>query len=76
MAFDSPIRHDRRSPERAFTRRPLYAPHDLVTKVEERLRAVCAHVPAEEFRTLIQRIAHIQWKYDQRSHAEAITPFL
>jgi hypothetical protein len=65
-------RIDRRHPGRLYTRAPNYAPSELVQALSERLRTVCAHFPAEEFQHLIQRMAHVQWKYDRRNHPDSL----
>lgn len=64
---------DRRRPQRAFTRAPDYAPSDLVAQVADRLRPVCAHLPEAEFDALIRRIAHVQWKFDERGRGDALS---
>ena len=63
---------DRRHPERAYSRTANYAPPELVAQVSERLRKVCAHLPGDEFAELMQRIAHIQWKYDRRGDPDSL----
>jgi hypothetical protein len=37
----------------------------LEEKIAERLRSVCEHVPDEEFKRLIERMARVQRKYEQ-----------
>ena len=38
----------------------------LKEEIAQRLRTVCAGVPADEFAELVERIARIQRKYEQR----------
>ena len=64
---------DRRRPRRAFTRVPNYAPPDLVAEIADRLRPVCTHLSETEFTALVQRIAHIQWKFDERGRGDALS---
>jgi hypothetical protein len=63
---------DRRDSQRQSARVANYAPPELVTSIAERLRTVCGDFPDTEFRTLVEKIAHVQWKYDQRRDAEAL----
>ena len=35
----------------------------LVRRIAERVRPVCAHMPEREFRTLVERMARIEQKY-------------
>lgn len=37
------------------------------TSIAERIRAVCAHLPADEFDRLVERMAQIEIKYAARS---------
>ena len=39
-------------------------------EIADRLRSVCEHVPDEEFEQLVERIAHIQRKYEKQSGDE------
>jgi len=64
---------DRRRQQRAFMRVPNYAPSDLVTQISQRLRRVCAHLSQKEFETLVQRVAHVQWKFDERGRGDALS---
>jgi hypothetical protein len=64
---------DRRRQHRAFTREPNYAPSDLVVQISQRLRGVCAHLPPQEFEILVRRIAHVQWKFDERGRGDALS---
>jgi hypothetical protein len=57
---------DRRNPQRLSSRAPNYAPPELVTSISEHVRRVCGDWPDSEFRALVQTMAHIEWKYDQR----------
>src|SRR5690349_9424323 len=65
-------RIDRRHPGRLYTRTPNYAPPELIRSISGRLRTVCAHFPDEEFEILVQRMAHVQWKYDRRNHPDPL----
>ena len=62
---------DRRNPQRLSSRVANYAPPELVTSISERVRRVCGGWPDGEFRALVQRMAHIEWKYDQRRREDA-----
>lgn len=42
----------------------------LKQQIANRLRSVCAQVPAEEFDRLVDRIARIQRKYEQATAGE------
>jgi hypothetical protein len=47
----------------------------LENEIAERLRVVCEGVPPEEFAALVERIARIQRKYEQR-RADDVFPNL
>ena len=47
----------------------------LEKEIAERLRPVCEGVPADEFAALVERIARIQRKYEQR-RADDVFPNL
>ena len=61
---------DRRDVSRAAMREGNYAPPELVREISQRLRTVCAHLHPTDFDALVQRIAHVKWKYDQRNHID------
>ena len=44
--------------------------HALKLEIAERLRPVCMAMPEEEFDQLVERIARLQHKYEQRSGYE------
>ena len=64
---------DRRRPQRAFTRVPNYAPPELVVEISRRVRIVCPSWPEREFSELVQRMAHIQWKFEARGGGDALS---
>ena len=71
MSDDKP-REERRHPDRLHMRVTGYAPPHLVEAIAARLRRVCSRCSPEEFRALVQRMAHIEWKYDQRIHPDSL----
>jgi hypothetical protein len=49
--------------------------HDLLKReITNRLRPVCANVPDDDFGRLVDRIAYVQWKYEQRKAYELLWP--
>lgn len=60
------MRYDRRD----WEERQIQA---LKKEIAERLRSVCERVPDDEFDRLVDRIAHIKRKYEQRNAADLLS---
>lgn len=50
-----------RMPDKLNTETTTFA--ELVQRIAERVRPVCAHMPEEEFRALVEQMARIEHKY-------------
>jgi hypothetical protein len=46
----------------------------LRTDIAVRLRSICAAMPQSEFDELVERIASIEYKYEQRQESSALDP--
>jgi hypothetical protein len=72
MSYEQHRSQERRHPARAYTRQQFYAPEDLQRSIAARLRAVCTYCREADFLAFVRRVAHIQWKYEQRARSSAL----
>ena len=55
-----------RSGSRARSRATDHGLYAVEREVSQRLSRACAHLPESDFNALVQRVAHVQWKYYRR----------